>query len=681
MDILFGVAGYTLTSLGFLFLFLLLLTTKQHSLQRRILLYSFSLGSLWALSSALQIQYQYSLIQHLASETVRNLSWFLLLASALTDKKRLSALLVSDPIVRTISLFFSLILLFELAYPWLLWLDYRHILMLHLTQSVIGLWLIEQLYRRTERHHRWAIKPLCLGLGMTYAYDFSLYANALLTNIIDTGFWYGRGWVTLLTLPFILLTTRRVKHWSTRVYISRDVVYQGTLLLVAGAYLLVMAMAGYYIRYAGGNWGSAVQNIFFALSGLLLASLFLSEVLRRKLKVFITKHFYANKYEYREEWMRFASVLEENIDSPYQIALNAMIRPFDCEYGMLATVESGKLKQRACYNLNIDYKPNEQILRDLAKEAISQRWIIDINELKQDNSKIPFEFDAQQLSELSCFSYIVPIISQSGIGSACFISKPTSTHSLNWEDRDLMWAISKQLSVYLNLHNTNQTLAENQQFDTFNRMSAFLAHDLKNVLAQLQLLSKNATRHRHNPEFIDDAFETIDSSVARLTKVVNHLKKKNIDVNFNETFNLDQLVEQICTERSVSKPIPSFVSHTSCDISITTDKERFGSTIAHIIQNAQEATPNQDWVRVATSINDNVYTICIEDNGQGMSDDFVEHRLFKPFDTTKGNSGMGIGAYDAKKMIEQLGGYVEVQTSPGKGTKFLLHIPFEQNNL
>ncbi|WP_413284621.1 XrtA/PEP-CTERM system histidine kinase PrsK [Vibrio sp. MA40-2] len=680
MDILFGVAGYTLTSLGFLFLFLLLLTTKQHSLQRRILLSSFSLGSLWALSSALQIQYQYSLIQHLASETVRNLSWFLLLASALTDKKRLSALLISDPIVRAISLFFSLILLFELAYPWLLWLDYRHILMLHLTQSVIGLWLIEQLYRRTERHHRWAIKPLCLGLGMTYAYDFSLYANALLTNNIDTGFWYGRGWVTLLTLPFILLTTRRVKHWSTRVYVSRDVVYQGTLLLVAGAYLLVMAMAGYYIRYAGGSWGSAAQNIFFALSGLLLASLFLSEVLRRKLKVFITKHFYANKYEYREEWMRFASVLEENIDSPYQIALNAMIRPFDCEYGMLATVQSGKLKKQACYNLNIDYKPNEQILRDLAKEAIGQRWIIDINELKQDNSKIPVKFDAQQLSELNCFSYIVPIISQTGIDSACFISKPTSTHSLNWEDRDLMWAISKQLSVYLNLYNTNQTLAENQQFDTFNRMSAFLAHDLKNVLAQLQLLSKNATRHRHNPEFIDDAFETIDSSVARLTKVVNHLKKKNIDVNFNETFNLNHLVEQVCTERSVSNPIPSFISHASSDISITSDKERFGSTIAHIIQNAQEATPNQGWVRVSTSISNNFYTICIEDNGQGMSDEFVEHRLFKPFDTTKGNSGMGIGAYDAKKMIEQLGGYVEVQTSPGKGAKFSLHIPNKSHN-
>ncbi|MDO6575373.1 hypothetical protein, partial [Staphylococcus pasteuri_A] len=79
----------------------------------------------------------------------------------------------------------------------------------------------------------------------------------------------------------------------------------------------MMALVGYYIRYAGGDWGSMAQNGFFALSALILVSLFLSERLRKQLKVQITKHFFANKYEYREEWMKFAAVLEEDGVSPY----------------------------------------------------------------------------------------------------------------------------------------------------------------------------------------------------------------------------------------------------------------------------------------------------------------------------------------------------------------------------
>jgi signal transduction histidine kinase len=62
------------------------------------------------------------------------------------------------------------------------------------------------------------------------------------------------------------------------------------------------------------------------------------------------------------------------------------------------------------------------------------------------------------------------------------------------------------------------------------------------------------------------------------------------------------------------------------------------------------------------------------DEGMGMDEEFVRNRLFKPFDTTKGAKGMGIGAYQAREYIRSLGGDVEVQSAPGSGTNFSIRL-------
>lgn len=673
MDVLLGTAGYIISTLGFFSLFLLLLTTNTHSLQRTLLLLASSVSAVWAMVNVAQIQFSTSELYFLLSETARNVCWFLLLISSLENIKTSKNLLTVQK-YRFASRTLIVLTIGELINAWPAFLSYRYIILFHLIQSAIGLWLIEQLYRRTDKSDKWAIKPLSLGLGVTFAYDFVLYANGLLTYNVDQGFWFARGWVIVATVPLVLITARRVKQWSARIYVSRDVVYHSTLLIAAGIYLLVMAAAGYYIRYVGDGWGTMIQDVFFALGGIIFTGLFISESLRRQLKVFIAKHFYANKYDYREEWMRFASILDQDVDSPYQVSLNAIVTLFECNHGMLATFEDGKLKKQAMYNLT-DYPESNALLQHLASEAIQHRWIVDIGELQRGAKNIPFNFDIQQVSMIKTFSHIVPVTSKQGLNSACFISSPQSTQSLNWEDRDLMTAISTQLSVYLNLYKTNQILSENQQFDAFNRMSAFLAHDLKNVLAQLQLLSKNATRHRDNPEFIDDAFETIESASSRLKKVVDHLRKKDTVTNTTETFSVHQVLQQVCKERGTVQPAPLYKFSQNNAFSVTADKERFYNILSHLVQNAQEATPPDGTVTISTSFDEGIYKIYIEDTGSGMTNEFIENRLFKPFDTTKGNSGMGIGAYDAKKFVEQLNGYIDVRSNPGSGSKFIICFP------
>ncbi|GAB6260615.1 XrtA/PEP-CTERM system histidine kinase PrsK [Photobacterium sp. R1] len=680
MDTLLGKIGYLSAAAGFLFVFLLLLTTKASSLPKRLLQMTCLLGTVWASASFIQIQYQLSILSVLFTESLLSLGWCLLITSSLSDSHHFTRIF-SEKAQAILCLVILVAALTEAVRFFWPVLEQRIFLFLHLCQSIIGLWFVELRYRRTAREEHRAIKPLCLGLGMYFAYHFALYADAFLTNILTQGFWLSRGWVTLISLPLILLTARRAEHWQSRVYVSRDIIYHSSLLLVAASYLLVMSLAGFYIKSMGETWSDTVQILFFALSGLVLASLFLSDTFRKNIMVFITKHFFANKYEYREEWMQFATALENPEGTQYDTALQAMMHPFGCDQGVLATLQGPRLKVRACQSIDSQHPDIALLLATVALPAIEHQWILDIEQARQGQEPAPFPVDAAALARVSEMAYLIPLTSSNGTRGVCLLSRPTSTEKVNWEDRDLMNAISRQLSVYLNVFETNRKLAESQQFDTFNRMSAFLVHDLKNVLAQLQLLTKNAARHKHNPEFIDDAFETVDSAAIRLTKVLTQLNNKRVETQSAETqsvefIDIHALIRQVCDSRSVKAPSPLIIELTNEPFQLRADKERFTNILSHLVQNAQEATDESGYVYLSTARSGHDYLITIADNGVGMSRDFVENRLFKPFDTTKGNAGMGIGAYDAKNLIEQLGGYIDVESEPDNGTTISIHLPF-----
>jgi signal transduction histidine kinase len=68
----------------------------------------------------------------------------------------------------------------------------------------------------------------------------------------------------------------------------------------------------------------------------------------------------------------------------------------------------------------------------------------------------------------------------------------------------------------------------------------------------------------------------------------------------------------------------------------------------------------------------------IKDDGIGMNADFIRIRLFKPFDSTKGLTGMGIGAFESRDFIRSLQGDIRVESTPGEGSLFRVRIPCVQ---
>jgi signal transduction histidine kinase len=94
--------------------------------------------------------------------------------------------------------------------------------------------------------------------------------------------------------------------------------------------------------------------------------------------------------------------------------------------------------------------------------------------------------------------------------------------------------------------------------------------------------------------------------------------------------------------------------------------------LVHAIRNAQDATPDDGSIEVLLGTTEVSVTIKITDTGAGMDEAFVRERLFKPFDSTKGTQGVGIGAYQIKETMHSLGGRVQVHSTPGSGTEVTL---------
>jgi signal transduction histidine kinase len=146
-------------------------------------------------------------------------------------------------------------------------------------------------------------------------------------------------------------------------------------------------------------------------------------------------------------------------------------------------------------------------------------------------------------------------------------------------------------------------------------------------------------------------------------------------------FDLGTLLHEVAEARKKQQPPPQ------CELEknpllVSANRSRLAAALEHVIQNGQEAAGKQGRVVVRLRAGDK-RTACVEveDNGCGMDDHFIRTRLFKPFDTTKGLTGMGIGAYESREYVRSLGGELSVQSEPGKGSLFCFQIPLAETNL
>jgi len=668
-----GIWGYSFASIAYVIFVLLILAADNQSCIAKWVLFSALIAGGANIVAALQIYNGFSLQWAMLADVSKIMTFSVLTLSFNIEKGSIQENL-KDKTVRKYLLFCLSSTAVFWGASYILKFSYEYLFLLFVLLNLTTLVVLEQLYRGANVKARRSITPLVIALGCISVFDFVLYAQATMVGGIEFDFWYMRGYLSALAVPLLLISIRRFKEGSVRIFVSRNVVFYSSMLMIAGMYLLLMAIAGYLINYFGGEWGQLVSFGFFILGSIVLAVLLITETVRRQVKVFISKHFFANKYEYREEWLALISKIETaSAEDYYQMSLQIMMSKVEASGGVI-------LKANASYHFEVKFSDALELdksfnddLNLLGHFTKNKGWIIDINEYAEDPLSYPGLFIHSKNWQSIAVNILVPILIGKAFYGFFVLSNVNEHKEFNWEDRDLLFAIAKQLGSFISLNEANDKLAEAKQFDAFNQMSAFLVHDLKNVQAQLSLITSNAKQHRDNPEFVDDVFETVESATERLAKVLTQLRNKQVAQSTSKIVDLGDIIKRVTAQRNVIEPQVVIKNIEECLATI--DQERFFSVINHLIQNAQEATSNDGLIEISLTKQQEYINIVVSDNGCGMSESFIKSRLFKPFDTTKGNAGMGIGVFEAKQFFESVAGSLTVESVEGQGTKMNICLP------
>ena len=544
--------------------------------------------------------------------------------------------------------------------------------------AVIGLLALENLYRNTEQAARWAIKYFCFGLGAILVYDLFFYADAALFNRIDPTIFDARGFVNAIVVPLIAISISRASSWGIDIHVSRAVVFHSTALMGSGVYLIGMAGAGYYLKEMGGEWGRILQILFLASAAIILFVIFSSAAVKAKVKVWISKHFFSYKYDYREEWLRFTQTIAsvESGVGLHDRVVRSVADIVSCDAAGLWVLAP----EDQAYKLTVQWRlgeriPSEPATSPFIKFLADTQWIVDMTEYRRDPAHYQDTVFPDWLRDNASAWLVVPLIYRDAMQAFLVLGDPKALRELDWEDYDLLRTVGHQAASYLAEERAMHELSDARRLEDFNRRSAFIVHDIKNIVSQMSLMTQNAKRFGDNPEFQKDMIATVANSVARMKQLLERFKvvqNPELEEEPDTKEALRSIVQRAATIWRKQKMDLRVDIENGADL--TVDRERMISVLDHLLQNAIEASGPDGSVSLRQRAHDKEIFIEIEDNGPGMDADYIENYLFRPLESAK-ESGFGLGAYQTRQLVRELGGRLEVISDVGEGTIMRVILP------
>lgn len=544
--------------------------------------------------------------------------------------------------------------------------------------SALALILIVRLFRNTPLPGRWFLTHVCLAATILFVFNCYSSAQVLLAEAPDSSLIATAAYVHLAVFVIFGLGALRSSALSSGLQLSHSMVFTVTTLMAVGLYLFAIALGGYYVDQYGGGWGRVIQIAFLVAAVSVLVVLLVSDNVRARFRVFVAKHFQRYKYDYRTEWLRFtqrmsAAASEENV---LETSILAMADIVGSPGGaMWVADDAGQPYRLRAVSESSSGTPESFASGDSIPTFCRRHgWVIDLHEYRESPESYGGLELPEALEKNADAWLIVPLLLGDVLVGLVQLDEPALVPALNFEDRDLLKTVGRAVATHVSQFESSQRLSEHQQFGAYHRLSTFLMHDLKNLISQLSLVVTNAEKHKHNPEFIDDAIATISLSVERMNRMIRQFSGAARPGKIGRT-SLSSVIETAISRCKVRCPAPELAPHTA-DALVEADPERLVSVFEHILSNAQDATPDDGRITVSVNYREERVAVRIRDTGSGMSEQFIHQRLFRPFDSTKGDAGLGIGAYQAREYVRTVGGEILVSSIEGDGSLFEVILPF-----
>lgn len=548
-------------------------------------------------------------------------------------------------------------------------LDYQ---VTRIAVTILGLILVENMLRNVSADEFWAIKSLGIGLVAIFVFNLVLRIPQFLTHVADEGLLAAQPMVFLIALPLFVMSAVRSPALRLNIHSSRRIVFHTATLVAAGVMLQGTALAAYYIRNYGGTTATVLSVLVIFGVPVALALAVSSGSVRSALRSFINENFFSYKYDYRVEWQKFIQSLSAWDDGGIAMrVLRTLSELMDTPGGALWSYRErwNQFMPAAHWSFLTELAPLS--LEDNAVRVFDDETVAYLDLTSAEDAEVA----APWRERFPGAWMVVPLRYRSTLTGIAVLNPPRAPKALNWEDKNLIALVSMQLAAYLVQEETAQALADARQLEEFNKRIAFILHDIKNTIGQLSLIARNAEQFGDNPEFRKDMVLTIEHSVEKLHELLARLRGEAgaLPTAATEGTNLTALIADfVSRKRSTGVDlamgdvdVPAFVS--------LSDRKAFLNVLEHVVMNAVEATPPGAQVRIRVETGERV-RVSVDDQGAGMTPQFIAKELFRPLRTTKG-AGMGIGAYQAKETMRDLGGDIEVASRVGKGTTITLLLP------
>ena len=552
-------------------------------------------------------------------------------------------------------------------------------LVLRMIFSVGALVLVHNLYSITAPETRWGIRLPMASLAAIWTYDLNLYTITYLTQQTPVELHAMRGAMMAVIAPILALASMRNTEWTLK--LSRSVAFRSLSLVAIGSYLLMMVVIATALQIIGGDYARLAQISF--LFGTTIGALLLlpSGKFRAWLKVKLTKNFFQHRYDYRSEWIRFTDTIgRPGADSSpfHERVIKAIADITDSPAGILLVPDdSGQLVLQSRWNWSAIEVPARACTTRTAGFFEDTGHIVEFDSLRAGRDE---KCDAAAIPEWMTGDprawIAVPLVHFNRLAGLMLLARPRINRTLDWEDLDMLRVVGRQVASYLAEYRSQESLSEVQRFDEFNRRMAFIMHDIKNLVSQLSLLAGNAKRHAGNPEFQADMIDTLQDSARKMNGLLERLSQHNKATP--EQPRAVKVAELIRSTIEKKRLLHSLESAHIDDLTIFADPARVEQILGHLIQNAIDASADNETITINAHRRDLSVAIEVCDQGVGMSNEFIRSQLFKPFASSK-QGGFGIGAYEARELARAMNGRLEVESTEGAGSRFTLLLPLAKH--
>lgn len=540
---------------------------------------------------------------------------------------------------------------------------------------------LERTHRASVGTMRWRIKFLVIGMSVLMFVRLYTSSQAILFNSVTPNLNLLNAIGLIVACILMSRTLIRSGHFDIEVYPSQKVLQSSLTIFIVGAYLIAVGVFAKVASYLGGDAAFDIKALGVLIALVLLGILLQSDRFQINLRQFVSRHFKRSLYDYREVWNAFTEATSSKVSqvSLCQAAVESVSKLFDAlSVSLWLYDESGGKLQMAATTSNRDAQDRSLAFDDTAKSDLQKRFTPDAGPMNIDRSKEKW-LDSIKGATENEFSNggdrtAIPMTAGDRLVGLIVIGDRVQGIPFADPDLDILGSLGKHAaSTLLNVQLSSKIL-ESKELEAFQTMAAFFVHDLKNAASTLNIMVQNLPKHWDSLDFREDALKGISKTGVRVERLIQQLSAVQSELEIDtEIQNFDTFVKQ-CLDTWETPEQIQLETRFNSDASVSIDAAQLSKVVINLLMNASEAIEGEGRIAVKTTTDGRYARISVEDNGTGISPEFIRKSLFRPFKTTK-KSGLGIGMFQSKMIVEAHKGRMEVESEEGKGSKFTIIIP------